>query len=196
MLVAWNTEENCRARAVFVRSLSEIVLSNIPIIYVDETGFNLGIHKSKSRSIAEEPLLVLYLKEALSITELFIHVQTKKMDQEQMQKTRGSVIVQDNCKIHHAQNLNTLWEMAFQTFLNPIEYAFNALKILIKEASFRDRGELVKTIQEKAPLITSEMAEGFFKRSFRGKPLEPIIPEEESASHSTVPLFLEGNQTD
>jgi len=74
MLVAWNTEENCRACAVFVCSLSEIVLSNIPIIYVDETGFNLGIHKSKGRSIVGEPSLVLYLKEALSITELFIHV--------------------------------------------------------------------------------------------------------------------------
>ena len=50
----------------------------------------------------------------------------------------------------------------YSPFLNPIEYAFNALKQAVQAETFHDRGELIQIIKEKIPTITEEMATNFF----------------------------------
>lgn len=99
---------------------------------------------------------------------------------------RNSVVILDNAKIHHAETLDGVWELGknaygidklflspYSPFLNPIEYAFNALQNLVIKEEWFTRGELVETIKRKIPEITAE------KAAFQGKPLDPQIPIEE-----------------
>jgi len=58
----------------------------------------------------------------------------------------------------------------YSPFLNPIEYAFNVLQNLVAKEEWYNRGELIQTIKEKI--------------SFRGKPLNPEIPQEEKENQS------------
>ena len=65
---------------------------------------------------------------------------------------RDSVLILDNEKIHHAESLTPLWNMLkttfgievfylppYSPFLNPIEFAFNDLKMAVKSEQFRNR---------------------------------------------------------
>jgi transposase len=113
---------------------------------------------------------------------------------------RNSVLILDNAKIHHAETLQPLWQMLRQTygiehiflppyspFLNPIEYAFDFIKTLVKSSEFYNRGELTRVILQKIQAITPEKAEGFFMKSqqyypqcqlgfpFQGTPLSPDL---------------------
>lgn len=61
----------------------------------------------------------------------------------------NSVIILDNCKIHHADILTETWKLLkmsygidylflppYSPFLNPIEYSFNTLKKAVKQEDF------------------------------------------------------------
>jgi transposase len=133
---------------------------------------------------------------------------------------RNSVLILDNAKIHHSERLTATWAMLkatygidrlylppYSPFLNPIEYAFNALKTEVKSCTFRDKGQLIEAIEQKIPSITPEKANKFFRKSvaywnqcalglpFHGKPLEPdlnthITPNENNNNNSNNQLML------
>ncbi len=90
---------------------------------------------------------------------------------------RGCLLIMDNCRIHHANNLIALWEMALSTynirplflppyspFINPIEYAFNDIKERVKSETFYNRGELSNIIDRHFN-ITPEKAKSFFNKA-------------------------------
>jgi len=82
----------------------------------------------------------------------------------------NSVLILDNCRIHHAESLNETWKMLkltygiehiflppYSPFLNPIEYSFNVLKENVKSQPFYNRGELISVIERAiSTSITSE----------------------------------------
>jgi hypothetical protein len=86
----------------------------------------------------------------------------------------------------------------YSPFLNPIEYAFNKLKTLVKEPRFNNRQELIQVIEQKITEITPEDTSDFIKKAqsyypqvpreipFTGKPLDPEIRENQ------FPLTNEG----
>jgi len=113
-----------------------------------------------------------------------------------------SVIVLDNCKIHHADAVDVVWQMgkatydidklflsSYSPFLNPIGLAFNVFKNLIRTAYFTNTAELIEVIKDKLSEITPVMATKFADNTskyfnqcllglpFQGKPLQPDIPE-------------------
>lgn len=115
---------------------------------------------------------------------------------------RDSVLILDNAKIHHAESLTPVWSMLkttfgidviylppYSPFLNPIEFAFNDLKMAVKSEQFRNRSELSGAIQRNLPKLTTEKATQFFQHvtkyynqcavgiPFTGKPLDPVIPD-------------------
>lgn len=127
---------------------------------------------------------------------------------------RGSVLIIDNARIHHAETLGTVFSLLhsslgidvvylppYSPFLNPIEYAFNDLKAQVKQCEFYNRGELVRAINQKIPNITPEKAERFYHKAlqywpqaamkfpFRGKPLDPELLR--NISHTSPQLLLE-----
>lgn len=228
MLVDWNTNDVITARTMFVGSLGGIFMRNI--IYVDESGFNLHIKKSKGRALSGEPAKLTLVPKGKRVTLIgalskqgMIHYRLVESVGEKRGTNaedfrsflldlfskieKNSVIILDNCRIHHSEKLDTLWNMANQTygidklflppyspFLNPIEYAFNHLKELVQAEKFKNRGELIAVIKEKIPLLTPEKSVGFYNQSakyypqcalglpFRGKPLQPEIPDNNNAS--------------
>jgi hypothetical protein len=103
-------------------------------------------------------------------------------------------------KIHHAESLEALWPELkqrddidviflppYSPFLNPIEYAFNKMKLLVKETAPQTRNALRVTIIASAERITAADAAGFFRKSksyweqvqlgmpFLGTLLEPLV---------------------
>jgi len=211
------------ARALFVSSLGQFFTR--PIVYIDETGFNLQVKRRRGYALRGEPALLTLLPKGKRITLIaalstqgIAHYQIVESLPPQKRGTSSgdfrsflfdlfpkipqeSIIILDNCRIHHAASIDSLWTMALQTykidkaflppyspFLNPIEYAFNFLKTEVMGSIFHNRGELVNIIEEKLHLITAEKAQGFFSQStkyytqvklmlpFRGKPLEPEVP--------------------
>jgi len=78
-----------------------------------------------------------------------------------------------------------LYLSPYSPFLNPIEYAFNAIKSNVAHESFHSRDELITAIDHHVAAITPEQASGFFRQSqkylpqaaasqpFTGKPLYP-----------------------
>jgi transposase len=236
----WNTPEVVKQRTLFIGELGKIFMREI--VYVDETGFNLHVKKSKGRALQGEPAKLTLTPKGSRITliaalskEGLVHTRMVESRSSEKKKgtnaedfrnflidlfpklPRGSVIILDNCKIHHAANVESVWQMGRETwriehlflppyspFLNPIEYAFNALKDEIARATFRTRGELINVIKEKLSTITPQKAQGFFAQSaqyysqcalgvpFRGKPLNPEIPDP-SASSSSLPALTWNN---
>jgi hypothetical protein len=88
----------------------------------------------------------------------------------------------------------------YSPFLNPIEYAFNALKTAVAQERFTNRGELRAVVEEKLKSINPEAAKGFYQQAakyykmcglglpFIGKPLDPQIPHAEEPPQ----ILLEG----
>ena len=110
----------------------------------------------------------------------------------------NSVIIMDNCKIHHAEILDNLWDMIKKTygidkvylppyspFMNPIEYAFNDIKMEVQSSKLSNYGDLMTEIPKALKKITAEKAIAFYSKSlsyhpkvllglpFTGKPLNP-----------------------
>lgn len=94
---------------------------------------------------------------------------------------RNSVIILDNCKIHHAEILQETWKMIkgtygidhfflppYSPFLNPIELSFNTLKIAVKSKDLYNRGDLVETLKRCIPeVITSDSSKKWFQHCFK-----------------------------
>jgi len=91
---------------------------------------------------------------------------------------RSSLIVLDNAKIHHAENIEGVWT-PYSPFLNPIEYAFSVIQSAVQSVEWWTRGELISVVEDKVQTaVTSEKAEAFYMRSFVGKPLDPDVLEQ------------------
>jgi len=221
----WNSEEVIKARAIFVMNLAKLFTCHI--VYVDETGFNLHTCRSKSRAAKEEfaKLTLVPKQKRLTIIAAldrtgFFHYRLVNSTTDKhgtnaedfrnflmdlfLKLPRNSVIILDNCRIHHAENLEVTWTMAktsfgidklflapYSPFLNPIEYGFNMLKEAVKKEKFSNRGELVTVVKEKLTnTVTKDAAEGFYRQAaryyqqcglglpFMGKPLAPLVSEE------------------
>jgi transposase len=221
--------------------------SNRPLVYLDETGFNLHVKKSKGRSVKGEPATISLVPKGKRVTVIAALTQSgivhHRLVQSGGSKKRGtnsddfslflrdmmpviprnSIVIMDNCKIHHKESLDSQWVQAkatygidrlflspYSPFLNPIEYAFNDLKMAVKNKTFMNQDELVQVIQECIPTIDGEKAKGYFKQSekyyrqvmlglaFTGKPLNPEIPipddqlrTEEIVVEPSVPLLTQ-----
>lgn len=203
----WNTLEVLEQRAEYVRAT--VHYSNRNVVYVDESGFNLHISKSKGRSLAGEPATVSLAPKGPRVSLMaclsrngIVHTRlvcrtTSEINGEQRKRgvdaeefrqfltdlsqkiPRGSIIVMDNAKIHHAQILEPLYQMLSTTynistkflppyspFLNPIEYAFNVLKMDVKDAQqLFNRGDLIKAINHATGRLTATQAEGFYSKA-------------------------------
>jgi len=130
---------------------------------------------------------------------------------------RDSVLILDNARIHHAQLMESTWTMLKSTFgidvyylppyspfLNPIELAFNDLKMAVKGTPFYNLGDLERVIKEKIPSLTGK-TEAFWihttkfyplvtlRLPFQGKPLDPHIighpTETTEPSHVETPFL-------
>jgi len=224
--VEWNTLSILEARTRFIGSLGGVFLR--PLIYVDEKGWNMHIRKSKGHAVKGEPAKLTLVPKGKNITLIggltrvgIIHYRFVESLGEKKRGSnaedfklfltdlfrkipRNSVVILDNCKIHHSEILEGLWDLAkqgygidhlylppYSPFLNPIEYAWNFLQTEVAKEEWFNRGDLIQTIKIKIETaITPEKAESFFNQSakyysactiglpFRGKPLNPEIPQE------------------
>jgi len=233
----WNSEEVIQARATFVMNLARQF--NRHIVYVDETGFNLHTCKFKGRAVRGEPAKLTLVPKQKRLTVIaaldrrgFFHYRLVNSSIDKRGTTaedfrnflldlflkipRNSVIILDNCRIHHAENLEVTWTMAkvsfgidkfylspYSPFLNPIEYGFNVLKEAVKGEKFSNRGELITVVKEKLTnAVTPNAAEGFYRHAsryyqqcglglpFMGKPLDPLISIRETEEKPSM-LTLE-----
>lgn len=116
---------------------------------------------------------------------------------------RNLLLIIDNARIHHANSLENIWEMAkgtfgveyqylppYSPFLNPIEYAFFKIKTYVKGSEFYDQEQLKKKIIEGVEQVTKGDAEQWRVRvnqyfracsqmiSFTGQPLNPTTMDE------------------
>jgi transposase len=234
--IDWNKEVVIQARMEFIAKLGPLFLRNI--VYVDESGFNMHCKKSKGRAVKGEPARLTLVPKGKRLTIIaalvqsgFVHWRLVESLSDKKKGTnaedfrnflidmfpklpRDSVIILDNCKIHHSDNLDSTWWMAkttygidkiflppYSPFLNPIEYAFNALKTAVAASYFENRGELRSRVQDNLQTsVTPEDAAGFYRRvgkyykqcalglPFRGKPLDPEIPSEETPQPNLLSL--------
>jgi transposase len=233
--VDWNTDNVIERRISFVSAISNCFPR--ATIYIDETGFCMHTKKSKGRAVKGEPAKLTLVPKGRRISLIaslsntgIVHYQIVQSLGEKKRGTgaddfrnflidlfpkipRDSVIILDNAKIHHAEKLESTWDMAkatygidklflppYSPFLNPIEYAFNTIKSNIQEVHWETREQLVQAIKDKIPVITSDKAYGFMQQSakyytqcrlglpFRGKPLNPEgYNNNNSSSYSTQP---------
>jgi len=193
----WNSEVVRNARTDYVQSFA--LVFHRPICWIDESGFNLHTRRSKGRSLKGEPAIISLLPRGQRVTLLaaftkangivhakLIHQVGKRkgtnaedfrnflLDLFPKIPRDGSVIILDNCKIHHADAVDVVWQMEkvaydidklflspYSPFLNPIELAFNVLKNLIRTAHFTNTSELIEVIKDKLSEITPIMATKF-----------------------------------
>ena len=66
--VNWNTPEVIIKRQQYVQQIVNIKVSNKPIFYCDETGFNLHTKKSKGRAVAGEPAVLTLVPKGKRVT--------------------------------------------------------------------------------------------------------------------------------
>jgi len=230
--IDWNTPRVIEARFNYVMSMHG--LQNRPLIFIDETGFNLHCKKSKGRAVSGEKAILTLVPKGKRVTVIaalsmdgichskIVNIAGGKKGTNADdfrgflfdligKIPSGSVLIMDNCKIHHAEVVEGMLQMIkrsngidivflppYSPFLNPIEYAFNYLKGHIAESDFRNRGELLDRIQMAIPTVTGDMAKSFIQESssyfpqvllkipFDGKPLDPQFsqqPQPQQAPH-------------
>eukprot|EP01114_Cavostelium_apophysatum_P013412 TRINITY_DN3246_c0_g1_i2.p1 TRINITY_DN3246_c0_g1~~TRINITY_DN3246_c0_g1_i2.p1 ORF type:complete len:312 (-),score=53.44 TRINITY_DN3246_c0_g1_i2:52-987(-) len=205
-------------------------------IYIDESGFHMLIKKSKGRALAGEPaklgtnpkgkrisLIAALSEHGYAHYELFNHLGDKKRGV-QADDFRSflynlapkipcdSLLILDNCKIHHAELLDEAWRVLKNTygidhiflppyspFLNPIELSFNVLKADVASKEFMNRDELLTAIRRSIPaVVTEENSRAWFQHCvqfyqqigiglpFTGKILNPILVGHQPASTSSA----------
>jgi len=220
----WNTTEAIATRVSFVNEMYR--LGDMPTFYIDECGFDMKVNRSKGRSLVGTPAILTTLPKGFRISLIaamglsgYIHT-TLISSQGKIKRgvnsddfqgfliqlvgkiPEGSLVIMDNCRIHHAETVTNVCKMLadarhitfkflppYSPFLNPIEYSFNKLKVCVSENPFKNRGELKKAIEDSLVLITAEDAHGFFQKAkshyslcraacpFRGHILDPEIPQ-------------------
>lgn len=237
--MSWNNIETITARAAFISKLGQYI--GRPIIYLDESGFNLHTKKSKGRALAGQPAILTVAPKGKRINiigalseqgivhyDILTSISSKKRGTnavdfkifliDLIQKLeRNSVILMDNCKIHHSEELESIWKTMKDTygidylflpryspFLNPIEYAWNVIKAYVRQERITNAGELMDAIHRGVKMITPLEAKGFFQQSlkyypqclmnvpFTGKPLQPnftqtTITNSQSSSRLALP---------
>lgn len=138
--VDWNTYDTIKQRAEFVTKMTSPLYSWRPKIFIDESGFNLHIKKSKGRALEGHPAILTVLPKgkrisliaALGEKGVVHHTLINSMGD----KKRGvnaedfrsflldlakkaplkSLFILDNCRIHHSEKLDALWLMLNKTF--------------------------------------------------------------------------------
>ena len=136
--VNWNTPEIIRARSDYISKL-EITFRGRKRIFLDESGFNLHIKKSRERSLRGRFAILTVLPKGKNISLLaalseegIVFSKTRINIGEQKGTTgedfrsfitdlvahipRSSLLILDNAKIHHATLLDTTWTMLKKTF--------------------------------------------------------------------------------
>jgi len=234
--IDWNTPRVIAARAQYVMDMYP--LQRRPLVFIDETGFNMHCKRSKGRAIAGEKATLTVLPKGKRVTVIaalsqngICHSKIVNLAGEKKGTNaddfRGflfdligkipheSVLIMDNCKIHHAEVVEGMLQMIkrsngidvvflppYSPFLNPIEYAFNFLKNHIAATDFRNRGELIDRIGEALSLVTPDMAANFIQHSasyfeqvllklpFSGKPLEPHLFDASTQTQKSQPPLL------
>lgn len=127
---------------------------------------------------------------------------------------RYSVLIFDNAKIHHSDRVKQALQIladqyqifhlflpSYSPFLNPIEYAFNTIRLRVNSEKFFTFGELCGVVDRQTGVITKEQAHGYFQKSqsyhpqvmlglpFQGKPLNPQIMEPSLSNVSNQPVL-------
>eukprot|EP01114_Cavostelium_apophysatum_P013413 TRINITY_DN3246_c0_g1_i3.p1 TRINITY_DN3246_c0_g1~~TRINITY_DN3246_c0_g1_i3.p1 ORF type:complete len:346 (-),score=65.70 TRINITY_DN3246_c0_g1_i3:52-1089(-) len=230
----WNSPEVILKRQQFAQEITRYSLRHR--IYIDESGFHMLIKKSKGRALAGEPaklgtnpkgkrisLIAALSEHGYAHYELFNHLGDKKRGV-QADDFRSflynlapkipcdSLLILDNCKIHHAELLDEAWRVLKNTygidhiflppyspFLNPIELSFNVLKADVASKEFMNRDELLTAIRRSIPaVVTEENSRAWFQHCvqfyqqigiglpFTGKILNPILVGHQPASTSSA----------
>lgn len=140
MLECWNSPEVIEKRMKFVQTLASHRMGNRDVYYVDETGFNLHIKKSKGRAPSGEKAMLTLVPKGKRITLIscigkngFVHTKMVELDARTREDgTKGtnakhfkdflselidmiprhSLVILDNCKIHRAELLDNLYNQA------------------------------------------------------------------------------------
>lgn len=136
--VNWNTPEIIRARSDYISKL-EITFRGRKKNFLDESGFNLHIKKSRERSLRGRFAILTVLPKGKNISLLaalseegIVFSKTRINIGEQKGTTgedfrsfitdlvahipRSSLLILDNAKIHHATLLDTTWTMLKKNF--------------------------------------------------------------------------------
>ena len=227
--VDWNAPSVIRARTTFIGSYLRF-LEEDKLFYIDESGFNMHIFRSKGRASKGKPatitlvpkgkrvsLIAALSNSGISHYELLNLIGEKKGTNANdfrlfilnlVKKIPfGSVLILDNAKIHHATQVQDLWDMIkkayeieviylppYSPFLNPIELAFNDIKIGVKSSQFYTKEELIQIIHNQISQITPQKAKNFFSHTkkfwnqsllgfpFKGTPLDPEIPNQSNTT--------------
>ncbi|WAR55341.1 hypothetical protein PtB15_6B80 [Puccinia triticina] len=158
------------------------------LIFVDESGFNSETRPLHGNAAALKTnvrgsminLIGAMSEEGMPYYELLNKDGKKRL--EQLHSTydhcsTGSIIVMDNAKIHGGEDFervrNLLKELdkkieieflpKYSPFLNPIELAFNIIKINVKHKEIKSRSDLSKTIRK---AISQKMTPKICHKSF------------------------------
>lgn len=224
--VNWNTEEALERRASFLKELLDFSNFGRPVVFIDESSFNLHIQRSKGRSVSGYPAILSTVPKGKRITLIaalgeqgiiYYRLKTHSASDTSRGTTaedfrqflfdlvpklpQNTLIILDNAKIHHANSLQSIWELLsvknfeklflppYSPFLNPIEYAFNDMKAHVKSKAPSKKAQLKTAIEEAIQGITSEKAKAFIDHSrkfypqvahkipFRGKILDPLLED-------------------
>eukprot|EP00298_Acanthocystis_sp_HF-20_P030241 c9341_g1_i1.p1 GENE.c9341_g1_i1~~c9341_g1_i1.p1 ORF type:complete len:490 (+),score=82.57 c9341_g1_i1:24-1472(+) len=219
----WNTPRIIQLRKHFV---SEVIpkYENHLKCYVDESGFNLHLRNKKGRAYAGSPAKITVRPQGNRTTLIgaiantgIVHYQiiphtadgTKASDFRYFllklapKLPKKSVIILDNCKIHHADELKDVWDILrtayeieheflppYSPFLNPIELLFNDIKIELKKHEFQDKEELITTIETYLQSFPIEKCKSFETHArsfypdciacapFLGSPIKPTAKKD------------------
>jgi hypothetical protein len=167
----WNKDTVLQARIVYVRDLGQAFFRNI--VYVDEKPWNMHKKKTKGHALRGEPAKLTLVPKGKNLTMIAALSRTirKRAPLQRTFETSSSISCQ---KFHEAP--------PYSPFLNPIEYAFSTIQSVVQAEQWYTRGDLQRVVEDKVQTaITAEKAEGFFRHSFTGKPLNPDILEERAA---------------
>jgi len=142
--VDWNTISTIQQRMNYIATLSHF--GSRPKVYIDESGFNMHLKRSKGRALAGEKATLTIMPKGQRISLIAALGSTGIVHYHAFNslgdKKRGvnaedfrsflldlaskvkpnSVFILDNCKIHHAELLRSTWLMLHQTF--GIEHLF------------------------------------------------------------------------
>ena len=218
----WNDERTVAARVQFIDKVMEALIKDKEFIYVDEQGYNLHVRKSKGRALAGRRAVITLKPKGQRVSVIAALsksgiIRTKLVDSlgpakrglnaddfrlfvhDLRPQLRGKVLILDNAKIHHAEELEALWPELkqledidtiflppYSPFINAIEYAFNKMRLLVKQAGPENRAALKEAVTGAAVRITASDADGFFHKAksyweqsrlgmpFSGTPLDPL----------------------
>jgi len=199
--IAWNEPPTIEARMRFVDMITALLIRDKEFIFVDEQGYNLHVRKSKGcalagrkavlkqmpkgqrvsviAALAKSGIVRTRLVESLGNAKRGLNADDFRLFVHDMRpQLRGKVLVLDNARIHHAEQLEALWPELkerdgidvlflppYSPFLNPIEYAFNKMRLAVATAQPDNKPALKDAISAAAASITPGDADAFIRKS-------------------------------